>query len=362
MRGFLPSRSEQRSSKSDEQGVSHAFAMGQPLLPVPRRGSFWMTIKEMILKTAEPVHVLNSGKGHKVYFPQELIGGVCPWVEGQEEEIVWRAAAAACGAERIHAVWQVFQNKIFYLAIKSEEMASHYNTWCPFAALLPGMPDTTAAPVCYTYYANGSAAMMIVTADSLQIYRGISLIARAKAERSSRELNNAPIIELTPARVALLTPSPWHSVSLFEDRTRRILSAISVMSALGIACLAFLVWIFACYSFVNARVKIATREDHLQKDAAQFIRTLDSVRSNPLHRQLADFVHVNDGLLVLNGLMVTYQVKNGQSYWRASVDASVSEEAVQNLGAAVIQPAENGKMVIGYGAEALYTASPGKGP
>ena len=122
-----------------------------------------------------PSNVLNAGAspGQIIFFPQELIGGICPWVDGQEEDIVWHAAAAACGTERVHAVWQVHKGKIFYLAIKSEEMASHYDTWCPFAALLPGMKDAIAAPVCYTYYANGSAAMMVVTSDNLQIYRGI---------------------------------------------------------------------------------------------------------------------------------------------------------------------------------------------
>lgn len=337
-----------QSSSNVEQVAPNAFVMGQSL-PSRTRASFLTLLKKTILQTTEPVHVLNSGEDKKIYFPQELIGGVCPWVPGQEDDIVWRAAAAACGAERIHAVWQVYKDKIFYLAIKSEEMSSHYNSWCPFSALLPGMTDAVPAPVCYTYYSNGSAAMMIITPDNLQIYRGITLIARAKAERASRELNNAPIIELTPDRISHLMPSPWYSVSLFEDRSRRILAAVSVISALAFAGLAFLIWLYASYSFISSRVTIASHQDHLEGNVSKFSQTIDIMRSNPLHQQLADFVRVNDGLLSLDGLMLTYEIKNGEPYWRASVNSSLSPDILKSLDAVNIESAPNGKIIIGHG-------------
>src|ERR1700679_513742 len=50
------------------------------------------------------------------YFPPDLIGGTCPRIAGEEEEIVWNAAAEACDTERVHVVWQSFENRIWYLA------------------------------------------------------------------------------------------------------------------------------------------------------------------------------------------------------------------------------------------------------
>jgi hypothetical protein len=149
------------------------------------------------------------------YFPPELIGGTCPRIAGEEENIVWNAAAEACDSERVHVVWQSLENKIWYLAVRSSELASHSDTWCPFAGLLPGMKDSVAPPVCYTYYGDESATMMLLTAEGLQIYRGTSLVVRAKAERSAREMGDAPIVELVPDKIMELHPIPWYSLSLF---------------------------------------------------------------------------------------------------------------------------------------------------
>ena len=113
------------------------------------------------------------------YFPVELIGGCCPRVIGEEAEIVWNAAAEASDSERVHVVWQSMGDKIWFLAVRSAELASHPNTWCPFAALLPGMKDAAPLPACYTYYTDEAATMMTISADGLQIHRGTASVVRA---------------------------------------------------------------------------------------------------------------------------------------------------------------------------------------
>ncbi|HUY67727.1 MAG TPA: hypothetical protein VMV79_00310, partial [Alphaproteobacteria bacterium] len=207
--------------------------------------------------------ILTSGIGvvGEFYFPVELTGGSCPRVVGEEEEIVWNAAAEACDSERIHVVWQAIDNRIWYLAVRSAEMASHPNSWCPFGSLLPGMKDAQPAPICYTYYSDEAATMMTVTADGLQIHRGMSSVVRAKAERTARELNDAPIVELVPDRIVKLTPAPWYSLSLFEDRARRILAAVSVFIALGIAGVAFVVWLLATMVIIANHQTLAGAEE-----------------------------------------------------------------------------------------------------
>jgi len=115
------------------------------------------------------------------YFPSEVIGGMCPHIPGAEEETAWNAAAEACDSERVHIVWQAFDNRVWYLAVRSSELASHTSSWCPFAALLPGMKEAMTPPICYTYYGEEIATMMTVTDEGLHIYRGTNPIVRAKA-------------------------------------------------------------------------------------------------------------------------------------------------------------------------------------
>ena len=196
------------------------------------------------------------------YFPSELIGGCCPRVVGKEEEIVWNAAAEACDSERVHVVWHAIDNRIWYVAVRSAELASHPDTWCPFSSLLPGMKDAQAAPVCYTYYSDEAATMMTVTPDGLQIHRGMSSVVRAKAERSARELGDAPVIELVPERILKLSPAPWYSISLFEDRARRILATVARSSRrLTLTGLAFMVWL------LTTMVTSSTSKANLKPDA-----------------------------------------------------------------------------------------------
>ena len=313
------------------------------------RFSLTGAIHLMIKSAMAPVHVLNQSNAQKIYFPQELIGGVCTLITGQEKEVVWRAAAAACGTERVHTVWTAFQDKIYYLATKSEEMASHHDTWCPFAALLPGMKSAAPMPVCYTYYSTGSAALMVVTSDGLEIYSGISLIARAKAERTARQLDNAPIIELNTERVATLTPRPWYSVSLFEDNARRILTTLSTVTALVVAGLACIVWVIVLSSFFTSRVTIASHQNDIEIHANQWREIMIGLKANPLHQQLADFARINDGLLAIDGVMTIYQLKKGLPYWRATVPAVTPADVIKSLDAVSLQHLEDGRIIIGAG-------------
>lgn len=151
------------------------------------------------------------------YFPADLIGGCCPRVVGEEQEIVWNAAAEAADTERVHIVWQAVGDKIWYLAVQSIEQSSHPNTWCPFASLLPGLKDAAKPPIVYTFYSDEMATMMTVLPDGLQIHRGTSSVVRAKAERVARENHDAPIVDLVPDRIADLTPFPWYSLSLLKS-------------------------------------------------------------------------------------------------------------------------------------------------
>ncbi|MDD5586033.1 MAG: hypothetical protein PHY92_03625 [Alphaproteobacteria bacterium] len=293
------------------------------------------------------------------YFPSELIGGCCPRVAGSEQDIVWNAAAEAADTERLHLAWQAKGDKIWYLAVRSAEMSSHPHTWCPFASLLPGMKDALMPPVCYTYYSDEAATMMTITVDGLQVHRGMSSVVRAKAERTARALGDAPVIELVPDRIEKLSPTPWYSQSLFEERARRILAAAAVAGAIVFAGLAVIIWFFAAMAMVSARVD----KDEIQKRAEgkslQLVRDVQALRSSPMREQLSKFAELNDGLLALDAFLDVYQIKSGKTLWRAIVPPSITSDRIIALGGKTLDNSDEG-VIIGNATESLNLGKKGK--
>lgn len=282
---------------------------------------------------------------NNAYFPNELIGGVCPRVPGQEREIAWHAASEACDTERIQLVWSVAGDKIWYLAARSAEFASHPHTWCPFASFLPGLPDAQPAPVCYAYYSDEIAVLMTVTDDTLQVHRGTSTVVRAKAERVARELGMAQIVTLDPDVIMKVQPLAWHSVTLFEDRLRRMLSMIVVTVGLAFASVAFFIWLFAVFGILQQHRDLADIQDRTRQKTMDLMNDVEKMRASLLREQVARFAELNEGLVQVGGWMKFYQIKQGKVRWRAAVPPSVTGEKIKELGAKLLTTDNQGVLI-----------------
>ena len=291
------------------------------------------------------------------YFPADLIGGTCPRVFGSEEEIVWNAAAEACDSERVHVVWQSAGNRIWYLAVRSADLASQPTSWCPLAVLLPTDKDLENLPICYTYYGEEMAVLMVVDKEELHIFRGTAAVVRAKAERTARELGEkAQLINIDLFRIGQMTPVPWYSASLFEDRARRVLAAVSVLASLLIVGFSFLVWLSASMTMIAARHNLADVLDRTQTKSMQLLRTAEDLRASPLRAQIDKFLDVNDALLSLNGFLNVYAVDNGKPRWRATVPPSATADRISAIAGRNIETTEQG-VIIGNDAEIEYEAT-----
>ncbi len=286
------------------------------------------------------------------HFPVDLIGGCCPRVAGEERDVVWNAAAEAADTERVHIVWQAKGEKIWYLAARSSEFGSHPNTWCPFASLLPGMKDAADPPAVYTFFSDESATMMTVLSDGLQIHRGTSSVVRAKAERTARELGGAPIIELVPDRIQKLSPCPWYSVSLFEERARRVLATFSILGAVVFSCLAVIIWLAAAMAIVSAHADLKEIQGRSETKSLQLLQSVQAQRASPMREQLAKFADINDGLLALNGYLEIYVVQGNKASWRAVLPANVTSDRISELGGQTLDATPQG-VVIGNTRDAL---------
>jgi hypothetical protein len=288
------------------------------------------------------------------FFPPDVVGGVCPRIAGEEESIVWNAAAEACDSERVHVVWQSVGNCIWYLAIRSSDLVSHSNSWCPLAALLPQKDDIANLPICYTYFGDELAVLMMVGAEELHIFRGTAPVIRAKAERIVREYGEkTKTINIDPFRIGQMTPVPWYSASLFEDRARRILAAASVFASLVVMVFSFVVWLLASLTILSSRHDLSQATQRTHGKVMSLLQDAQNMRSSPLREQIEKFLSVNDGLLSLNGYLTVYSVSDKSVRWKALVPPSATADRISAMGGKSIESTDKG-VVIGNDAQIQF--------
>lgn len=285
-------------------------------------------------------------------FPPEIIGGAAPLLKGGEQEIAWNAAAEACDTERIHLVHRGDRGHVWFLAVRSADLASAPGTWCPFASVLPGMPDARPAPVIYTHFSDDTAMIMAVTQENLQIFRGTPSVIRAKVEKLARDMGDAAIVDLVPDVILKLKPVAWNSLSLLEDRARRLFSVLSVLTALGIAVMAVMVWFLSSMSLLAYKSDLSDTKARSEAAAMQLLQTATGLTASPLRKELASFADVNDGLIAIGGWLKHYDITDGVVRWRAQIPAGVTADKIAVIGGQTIESLPNGGFIIGNANEA----------
>jgi hypothetical protein len=279
------------------------------------------------------------------FFPAELIGGSCPQVKGEEEMLAWNAAAEACDSERIHFVWRAHEERVWYLAVRSSDLASHPHSWCPFASLLPGMPDANLPPVIYTYYSDEAAILMAVEKDSLHIIRSTSSVIKAKAERLSREMGNADTVDLIPDTIVKLKAKGWNSLSLLENRARRFFALASVLSALTIILASFFIWFSATVSQLAYKANLNELQARTNAAVMQLQQTAMELRTSGLREQIANFNTLNESLVNIEGWLKRYSYENNQVKWWAIVPQNLTSDRIQELKAQTIETSPEGLII-----------------
>lgn len=279
------------------------------------------------------------------FFPPEMIGGSCPQVKGEEEALAWNAASEACGSERIHFVWQVDGERIWYLAVRSADIASTSKTWCPFASVLPGMPDAQPGPVIYTYFSDEAAVLMAVDRDSLQVIRGSPSVIKAKAERLMREIKGAKIHELVPDVIVNLKARMWDSLSLLENRARRFFAVISVLSAIAVTLISAFIWFSASLAQLAYRADLSDLQARSRAALLQLQQTAMQLRTSDMREQIATFNRLNENLIGLQGWLKLYYMKGGEVKWWAVVPENLTSNRIQEIGAQTIESSPEGLII-----------------
>lgn len=283
----------------------------------------------------------------EAYFPGELAGGCSPHVSGQEDEMAWQAGAEAVDSERLHYVWSVHDGTLWYLAVRSADLSSHVGTWCPFAALLPGMSGALAMPVVYIHTTDEAATMMTVAPHLLQVHRGAAMVIQAKAEKMARDLGGAQIVAITGETAEQLTPVPWKSASRMEDRARRFLATIGVFLGLAVAATAFVIWVLASLTTLAVQSDVTTAQANAAQAGQQLLAQASNLRVSALRVQTAKFVEVNESLLRIGGWLKEYKISGSSVRWTAVLPPGVTAEKISELGGRTKEVTNEGIIVEG---------------
>ena len=179
------------------------------------------------------------------YLPTELIGGMLPYVPGTEEEAVWNAASQACATEKVHFVYTVENDLIYYLACPSKVLSSNPDSWCPLSAALPGNSEYWDKESIYLYEQEGMATALIWdnTTGRMQVFLGAS---RSILPRIQSMEGNFVNIDAESADIV-----PWSNRHLKTEKLSRATARLLLLSGLSVTLIAALLFLFN-FASINA--------------------------------------------------------------------------------------------------------------
>lgn len=255
----------------------------------------------------------------KPYLPSELVGGSIPHIPGTEDEAVWNAASQACATEKVHYVYTVSDNRIWYLACPSSALASSPDSWCPLAAALPGNSEYWDRETVYIYEQEGVASALRWEKETgrMQIYLGAS---RSILPRIQSMEANFVTINADAAKIV-----PWKNRQLMTEQLSR--ATVRMLTVAGILVTLALLGIIAIqYISINlmdrnlAEVKAQTESASSDLMMKAGLATQSDVLKNMVRVQ-----ELLDDLSKIDGTLVKYEVKQGGVLeWEALVPAAYS--------------------------------------
>lgn len=262
------------------------------------------------------------------FLPNELIGGGIPYVPGMEDEAVWNAASQACATEKVHYVYTIDGERVWYLACPSTSLASAPDSWCPLAAALPGNSEFWDKQSVYIYEKDGlaSALRWDVETGRLQIFFGASRTILPRIQ--SMEAN---FITINPQMADVI---PWKNRQLRSEQlargTARALVLSGILVSLGL--LAFMFLQYVGLNFVDRHLE----RIHQQTESASMdlLMKASDLSQNDVLKHTVRLQQLLDDLSQIDGTLVRYEVKGGKLEWEALVTAGYSKGVLSIQGTA----------------------------
>lgn len=254
------------------------------------------------------------------FLPQELIGGVIPYIPGTEEEAVWNAASQACATEKVHFCYQVDGEKVWYLACPSSALASKPDSWCPLAAALPGNSEFWDKETVYLYEQDGQASAMRwdKETDKMQVFLGASRTILPRMQ--SMDANFATI---NPAAADIV---PWKNRSLKTEKLARATARMLLLTGMVVCFVSMLILIFSYLSINTMERDLEGIRKRTEKTSSDLmLKAYSAMQSNTVKHMVRAQRLMMD-LSKVDGTLVRYEVKKNKLEWEAlAPDAFASQ-------------------------------------
>lgn len=274
--------------------------------------------------------------GEKKYFvsdlvpflPSELIGGVIPYVPGMEDEAVWNAATQACATEKVHYLYSIEDNRIWYLACASSALASAPDSWCPLAAALPGNSEFWDKETVYIYEKDGLASALRWDKDTgrMQVFLGAARTILPRIQSM-----DANFITINPQVADIV---PWRNRQLRTEQLARGTARMVVVSGILVS-LTLILFLAAQYIVTNFVSRKLEAVQQASEDASmQLLTKAGQAAQNDVLKNTVRIQELLDDLEKIDGTLVRYEVKSGKLEWEALVPAAYSTGVMSVRGVA----------------------------
>lgn len=274
------------------------------------------------------------------FLPSELIGGGIPYVPGTEDEAVWNAASQACATEKVHYVYTVEGDRVWYLACPSTSLASAPDTWCPLAAALPGNSEFWDKQSVYIYEKDGLAAALRWDQETgrLQVFFGAARTILPRIQ--SMEAN---FITINPLIANIV---PWKNRQLRSEQLARGAARILVISGIlvNLAIIGFMAVQYIMINFLDRNLDKVRVES--ENASMQLLTKATEMSQNDLLKHTVRVQQLLDDLAKIDGTLVRYEVNKGNLEWEALVPAAYSTGVMSVRGVAQPGIEEDGRIRI----------------
>lgn len=258
------------------------------------------------------------------YLPQDLIGGSLPHVPGSEDEAVWNAASQACGTEKVHYVYTVEDNRIWYLACPSAALASHPDSWCPLAAALPGNSEYWDKETVYLYEQEGLASALRWDPETgrMQVFLGASrtILPRVQSMDANFVTINPDVADI----------EPWKNKTLKTEKLARATTRTLILSGVFVNFIAIIILLISLISIGFVERDLAEVKNKTDKVAHELLVDASNIMQSDTIRHMVRVQQLLDNLAVSDGYLVKYEVKGAQTEWSAIVPLGLVDLAIDS--------------------------------
>jgi len=280
-----------------------------------------------------------------MWVPPNLIAGSERSVGEDDQLVAEQLAQDALGTDRLHVVVSRYHGRMYYLAAPSSDFASRGATVCPFAGVLPGMPEMGDDPQIFTFVQDNRIYGLVIDprAQDREPFR----LLKDREDRGRRHFDSLGL----PIERITTTDAPreaWQTVAPKDERLIRVVAGAGIAGAALITALSLLAIGIGLIDLAFTR---ATAADLQRKNQEAVSKLVATSRALALPSVGVVFGAYNDLIPKLRGVggwLKTFRYENEKVGWTVVIPRGVADDGqtVRALGGRVQQYLPDGRVEV----------------